>query len=545
VRKDSFLRGAFVATLYIIAGKVMGVLYVIPFYTIIGERGGALYSYAYSTYELFLTLSTVGVPLAVSKIVSEYNTRGFYKAQNTVFRIAKIITTTTAFISTLVLFFCAPIISKHIVGDVSGVTQPPDVTFVIRVVSTALLFVAVLGSTRGYLQGNHYISVSSSSQILEQLVRVSFIIFGSYISINVLKLSSTYAVGVAVFGATVGAIVSYFYLRCRILKEKDLKFADYKLTKEEKNITNKIIVKKLILTTIPFVVLNIISSCYSFVNSLTVVKTLSSKCGFSGVQSESILAIISNWGFKLNSIVSSVAGGVVVNVLPNLTKYLVLENLHQIREKINKTLQIVLFMTIPMATGLSLLADPVWNIFYGNKSEFGPSVFSFSVFVSIFSSVELNVNVIMHSLGKFKAVYFACFLGFAINATLNIPLMILFGKLGLGAYNGASFSTILGLTISASTSLISLKKSYNISYKKTIKEIFISLIATSLMTSLILVFNKVLPIKNENKVFSMLIVLFYFLLGALVYFVVTYKTKSIYRIFGKNVFKKIRSIIKI
>ena len=66
--------GAFIATMAIIASKVLGVLYVIPFYNIIGEAGGALYGYAYNIYNFFLIISSAGIPLAISKITSEYNT---------------------------------------------------------------------------------------------------------------------------------------------------------------------------------------------------------------------------------------------------------------------------------------------------------------------------------------------------------------------------------------------------------------------------------------------------------------------------------------
>ena len=62
MKKNSFVSGTFIATFAIILVKVLGVLYVIPFYKIIGEDGGALYSYAYNVYNLFLNISTAGIP---------------------------------------------------------------------------------------------------------------------------------------------------------------------------------------------------------------------------------------------------------------------------------------------------------------------------------------------------------------------------------------------------------------------------------------------------------------------------------------------------
>ena len=71
------MKGAFIATFGVVITKIIGILYVIPFYKIIGEQGGALYGYAYNIYSIFLGISTAGIPLAISKITSEYNTLGY------------------------------------------------------------------------------------------------------------------------------------------------------------------------------------------------------------------------------------------------------------------------------------------------------------------------------------------------------------------------------------------------------------------------------------------------------------------------------------
>lgn len=74
LKKSGFIEGAFIATVCIIITKIIGVLYVIPFYNIIGEKGGTLYGYAYNIYNIFLIISSAGIPLAISKLTSEYNT---------------------------------------------------------------------------------------------------------------------------------------------------------------------------------------------------------------------------------------------------------------------------------------------------------------------------------------------------------------------------------------------------------------------------------------------------------------------------------------
>ena len=89
MKKNSFIDGAIVATLGIIIVKVIGLLYVIPFNAIIGERGGALYGYAYTIYQLFLAISSAGFPFAISKLTSEYSALGYKKAIRDTYDVSK------------------------------------------------------------------------------------------------------------------------------------------------------------------------------------------------------------------------------------------------------------------------------------------------------------------------------------------------------------------------------------------------------------------------------------------------------------------------
>ena len=73
MKKNNFFEGSFIATLGIVVCKIIGLLYVIPFYAMISSKGATLYSFAYSIYTVFLSLSTSGIPIAMSKLVSEYN----------------------------------------------------------------------------------------------------------------------------------------------------------------------------------------------------------------------------------------------------------------------------------------------------------------------------------------------------------------------------------------------------------------------------------------------------------------------------------------
>jgi len=116
MKKDNFLRGAFVATFCLIITKILGVLYVIPFYSIIGPNGSVIYGSSYNIYALFLNLSTIGLPLAISKMVSEYHTLGYEYTKRRVYQLAGRVMIISSIITTFLLILFAPILAKYIIN---------------------------------------------------------------------------------------------------------------------------------------------------------------------------------------------------------------------------------------------------------------------------------------------------------------------------------------------------------------------------------------------------------------------------------------------
>ena len=534
MKKDNFLKGAFVATVCLILTKILGILYVIPFYNIIGSKGSVLYGCAYNIYVVFINLSTVGLPLASSKLVSEYNTLGYENLKERSYKLASRIMIITAVISSILLFVFAPNLAYFIIPDTNYGNTVNDIALVIRVCSTAIIFVTLISMIRGYLQGLKYIRVSSYSQVFEQLVRVIVIIFGSYIYLKFVGNDISIAVSVAVFGATLGAIVALIYLIDK--KKKIPKALDYKIKDEERKVSNKELFKKIITYTIPFVVMGLIGSSFELVDMFTVVRTLT-RYGYSTETASIIMNIVTTLGSKLNVIITAVASGIVVSLLPNLTSDYVKGDIKEVRHKINQTLQIVNYITIPMAVGLSLLAVPVWHIFYG-ASKYGPKVFMVSIFIAVFSSLSTNIMVILQSLNRRKGLYLGLILGFAFNAIFNIPFMIWFYKIGLPIYYGNLVATMLGYVIMIIIALYDLKKSVGVSYIDTIKEFGITIISVLAMSLVIIILSKFVPINNLGRITSIFGVALYAMIGMIVYFGITYMTGSYQKILGFKLRRK-------
>lgn len=536
MKKNNFVQGAFIATLGIVITKILGILYVIPFYAIIGEQGGALYGYAYSIYLVFMAISSAGIPLAISKIISEYQTLGYYDAKQRAFKIGKQIATTLGILCFIILFVFAPQIATAILGDLKGGNTIEDVTFVIRVISTAITVVPVLSIYRGYFEGHKFITPTAVSQVFEQVVRVLVIVVGSFLTLKVFNLSLTTAVGVAVFGATVGSFASYFYLIEKRFKNRK-KFEEKELNVKEPKITNKQILKKIMIYAFPLIMIDIFKSLYSVVDTVTVVKTLGPIYGTK--TAESIMSILSTWAAKFNMIIISISTGMIVSLTPNLTASAVVGNTEDVKKKINQSFQMLIFLILPMTVGLSFLAKPVYTVFYG-ASKYGPSVLSFYVYVALITALFTTAITITQVLKYYKVVFVSLASGLVLKSLINVSLINQLYNLGLPGYYGSVLASILGYGLSFIICLIALHKKCGVNYEKTIKQTINALCGTVLMVLVLSVVKLVVPISVASRFLNILIIAIYAAIGMLTYFIYMKKTHSIDEVFGKDFLNKFK-----
>ena len=465
MKKNSLMEGALIATLGIIIVKVIGLLYVIPFNAIIGEKGGALYGYAYNIYQLFLSISSAGFPFAISKLTSEYNALGYTKAVKDTYKLSIKIISGISILIFIILFIFAPSIGKLIIGDATGGNSYQDIAFVIRMVSFAILVVPFLSVTKGFLQGHKYIAPTSVSQIIEQVVRVIIILIGSYLALKVFKTDLKTAVGIAVSGAFFGGIFAYLYLKIKIKKSKLLK--DTKENAKE-NITSSEIIKKILTYSIPFIVISLIYSLYNTVDMILISRTMNDILKLPSDTIESVVSIFTTWGVKLNNILLAVITGLTTSLIPNIVSSFTKGNMKDVDSKFNKALQYVLFIIVPCTLFLSFLSEPVWTLFYG-ESYYGPIVYKLFVFGSLFGGLCSVVVNTLQGLSKYKLVITTVLIGLIINAVLDVPLMILSYNLGFDVSYGAVIAAVLGYLTSVIIALVVLKKKYGFNFAETRK----------------------------------------------------------------------------
>ena len=537
LKKSTFLQGAFIATLGIVLSKILGIIYVIPFYAIIGNQGGALYGYAYNIYAIFLGISQAGVPLAMSRLISEYNALEYYEAKERIYKVGRTFLNIIGIISFLILFFSAPFIAEGIIGGVENGNTVEDVTFVIRLISTAILVVPILSVSRGYLQGHNYIGPTPVSQVLEQIVRIIIILVGSYVTLKVFNLPLRFAVGCSVFAATIGATVSYLYIYYKIKKNKDV--LELKSKKKEPKLTNMDILKMIMLYAVPFILIEMFRSIFNSVDVMMLVKTLVNTYGFATSDAETVMSVISTWGLKLNMIIISIVAGLMTSLIPSLTKSIVKKNKKEINKMVNQTLQVILSIALPMTLGLSFLTTPVWNVFYG-VSTYGIATYRLLVFVAFSTTIFSACLTITQLMKEYKYVVIGLILGFVTKVSLNLPMMALFNKLGIYPFYGAIATTILGFGLSSLFCLILVIKKHNLNIMSTFKELGNIIVGVILMLGVMFIMRMFIPLYVENRLLSMAVAVLYAAVGGSVYLLYMIKTKTFERILGESILKKIK-----
>lgn len=534
MKKSSFIEGTVIATAAIVITKILGMLYVIPFYQLIGLQGSALYAYAYNIYVIFLDISSAGLPIAISKIIKEYNTLNLKEAKVRAYKLGQKMIFSISVIVFIILFIFAQPIGQLIIGDLQGGNTIYDVGYVIRAVSFAILVVPFLSVSKGYLQGHNIINVSSISQVIEQVVRITVILLGSYLALKVFHLSLRTSVGIAVFGAFVGGLSAILYIMHVMRTHRQ----ELDFVKHPKNsVSNQEIIKKIISYAIPFIIIDIAVSLYNFIDMVFISRTMV-YLGYNAATTEFVTSSVATWAGKIGMIVNSIAMGLTVSLIPSIVEAFTLKKWSVVGQRLNKALQIILITCIPMVVGLSLLAAPVWSIFYG-ENALGAEIFQYQILISLFFNLYTITSSTLQSVNKFKYVYLTTLSGYLTNAILDVPLMLLFHALGLQPFMGAQLATVCGYTISIILALLVLKKQHNLKYLDTLKLLKDLIFPTLAMILIVLLLKLIIPLNLASKLSCILFVAITSISGAIVYLTILFKNGLLEKVFGKAYLNKI------
>ncbi|MGG2065980.1 putative polysaccharide biosynthesis protein [Bacillus sp. S14(2024)] len=453
MKGSPFLRGTFFLTMATMISKMLGFIYVIPFTAMVGTGGYVLYTYAYRPYTIMLSIATMGLPLAVSKMVSKYNELDDYYTVKRVLKSGLIFMIFMGVISFLLLYSLAPQLAKIVIdtGDQTG-NSVTAVTYNIRIVSFALLIVPSMSLLRGFFQGFQSMGPSASSVVVEQFFRVLTILIGSFAVLHIYKGSTALAVGVATFGAFVGAVaglgilIGYYIKRRRHLKKKE----SMSVPQTTKSFFT--LYKELFAYSIPFVVVGLAIPLYQTIDTFTINKLLM-QMGYLQREAEKMNAVI-GLVQMIVLIPVSVATAFSMSLVPEMTKAYVARNEQLLYKHFTRTNLLVVFITIPASLGMMLLAEPVYTLLFGtgNDPAIGSVILRYYAPACILFSLFSVTAAMLQGINQQRKTVLGLLIGVGVKIVLNIVLLQQFD------YISFIIATYAGYTVSVSFNLWILSK---------------------------------------------------------------------------------------
>lgn len=539
---SNIVRGTMLLTVATFLSKFLGMIYVIPFNELVGEKGGALFNFAYTPYNILISISTIGVPLAVSKFVSKYNALGDYYTGMRMFKAGIILMLGTGFAAFLTLFFGADFLaSKIITTENSEGISVSEVASVIKMVSFALIVIPAMSIVRGFFQGHESMGPTAVSQVVEQIVRIIFLLTAALLVLNVYGGSISTAVGFATFAAFVGALASCMVLAVYWRKRKKHFDALIENQSETYHLSIKDLIIELFSYAGPFVLVGLATPLYQLIDQFTFERAMVAG-GFEDVWVISFAAI-NFYGHKLVIIPVTIATGLSLAILPAITKSFTNRDRTLMNQQINQALQIILVLVIPAVVGLISLSDVAYGSLFKltNIAITGP-LLAWSAPLAILFALFMVSSSILQGINEQRFAVISLSAGLLFKILLNIQFIHLFGA------KGAVFGTMSAVGIATVCNLWRIQISIQFSYKETVKRGVLVLLFSGIMFGVIMGVKYVASFflaYQEERIAAVIVLALGIGIGGIVYLWLAYQSTLLERTLGNRVRKLERFIKKI
>lgn len=527
---SSLMKGTAILTIGLFLSKVLGLVYVFPFYSIVGEENIGLYQYAYIPYNIMLSIAISGLPIAVSKFVSKYNAIGDYEAGRRLFKSGFSVMLITGVVSFIFLNLLANPIANIVIEDDEQIYSVEQIASVIRWVSYALLAVPIMSLIRGFFQGyNHYMP-TSVSQLVEQIVRIIVLLGGSFIVVVLLDGKTETAIKFAVFAAFVGAlgglVVLYFYWK-KLKPEMNTLLLSNVSSGE---LSYKDIYKEIIQYSIPIVFVGMSNSLFQLIDMLTFNSAMIS-IGLAKV-TDTYLTMLNFTTQKIVIIPVMLATGFSMALIPTITKHFTLGEYGVLHHSMDKTYQILLFITVPASFGIAVLAPDIYHVLY-EQSEMGAEVLAHYAPLAILFALFSVTAAILQGIDYQKWIIFSLLTGLLIKLMLNTPLIKAM------EVDGAILATAIGYIVTILINIAVIHKVLHYRSKVVFRRTLLISILTFIMCVAVIATNKLLYIIAEpsNKGITALYLLICVGVGVIIYGYASFRLGLAQKLLGERIAK--------
>lgn len=485
VKGQSMLNGALILVVATLIVKVIGAIYKIPLTALIGEVGRGYFSSAYEIYTPIYAISMAGLPVAVSKMVSESVTLGNYRDARMIFQVAKRLFLIVGIVGTLLLILIAfPYVKLG---------QCEDNLWSILMISPSIFFCCMMSTYRGYYEGLRNMTPTAVSQVIEALgklilglafakITMSYglnkfnngeAVFGKVCATQEEALSSIYpyAAAAAVLSITIGTIaaLAFMVIRKKIMGDNITRTM---LVNSPRPKSSNDIAKVLITIAIPMVISALITNVTNLIDNFTIRTRLASavadnidyfKTAFaaslqgSGTLDKDIGTYLYGCYFSaldFKNLVTSITMSLGVSAIPALAAARALKNKKEVTSTINSVIRICMLVAAPAGLGIAALAEPIMTLLYGGTTAenlipiSSPIVMIYGIgtFVMALSTPLTNI---LQAMGRADIPAKVVALGAIIKVICNF---IFVGIPELNIY-GATIGTLVCYTVIVSLNL--------------------------------------------------------------------------------------------
>ncbi|KGR74728.1 putative polysaccharide biosynthesis protein [Ureibacillus manganicus] len=529
---STLMKGTAVLTIGMFLSKVLGLIYIFPFYAIIGEDNLALYQYAYIPYSIMLSIAISGLPLAVSKFVSKYNTLGDYESGYKLMKSGMLVMTITGIGAFLLLNLLATPIANVVIKSDEQLITVEQVASVIRWVSFALIVVPFMSLVRGFFQGYNKMEPTAVSQLIEQIVRIIFLLVGSFIIVVLLKGEPETAISLSVFAAFIGALGGLLILGYYWKKYKQ----EFSLMRSESSVTTSqlqlsSIYKEVLTFSIPIIFVGLANPLFQLVDMLTFNGAMAS-IGMSSV-SDNYFTMINFTTHKVVIIPVMLATSLSLALIPTITKYYTQGEFGLLRNAMDKSYQILFFITLPAALGISVLSNEIYFMLY-SESEMGASILAHYAPVAILFALFQVTAALLQGIDYQKWIILSLLTGILIKLMINTPLIKVMQA------DGAILATAIGYGVSIIINLFVIKKVLNYRSKMVKRRILLIVILSIIMAIAVFITQKLLiaimgPV--EGKLSAIIISVICVGVGIAVYGILSFKLGLAQKMLGERITK--------
>ena len=480
--------------LFISILKIISIFYVIPLYSFLGIEGSYLYAIGLGIIFIFMSLST-GLSSSVFLILEKYDDKKILNIYKKILYGLDLV-----FFLLLLIFSDKIAIFFTIFGD----NNLEKISLIIKFVSFYILLTTPVDIYREYLSKKNLDKSISNSKGIDNFVKAFLSIILAFIGIK-LNLEIHFVVGLVLLASFISSLCSCIYTKVVIVKYKDKRII-------KKKIDNKILVPMIIKYSIPFIILEVFKSLSTSLDLFFVPKALFNNYKYSVSETYQI------FGFII------FITGIIIYILES-KKY------KDISSRIKKSIELVLFIGLPIIVILSILSNNIWTFFYGG-SNYGPTMYAYYVFLLFFYLLFILSTKNIYELKNYKLIYISLLLGLLANGLLKLPLMYGFYLMGLPAFYGAITSIFIGYLVPIIIFLIYINNKYKVNYENSIKTIIDIFIAVIIMAIVLIALKFIISFRTKIRVINLIAILIYSLIGAIIYLLVCIKNKTFEHVIG-------------